>query len=126
MRLVSSGVNVQRDTAWMPHEHRALVRTMPEFKFHFKFSSSTYENADIDECAEGTSGCSQQCNNTIGSFECSCVDGYRLALDGKICNGMHVYATYGGVSLSTSNICAHGSLKKPSQRSKVNERIPMT
>ena len=116
MRLVSSGVNVQRDTAWMTHEHRALVRTMPEFKFHcdIKFSSSTHENADIDECAEGTSGCSQQCNNTIGSFECSCVDGYRLALDGKICNGMHVYATYGGVSLYTSNtVCTRITGKNP-------------
>lgn len=47
-------------------------------------------NVDVDECAEGTSGCSQQCNNTIGSFECSCVDGYQLlAFDQKTCNGMY-------------------------------------
>jgi hypothetical protein len=87
-RLVSSGVNVQRDTAWMTHEHRALVCTMPQIQGYI--SLFTCENADIDECAEGTSGCSQQCNNTIGSFECSCIDGYRLAFDGKICNGMYI------------------------------------
>ena len=91
------------------------VQCLSSNNFHcdIKFSSSTHENADIDECAEGTSGCSQQCNNTIGSFECSCVDGYRLALDGKICNGMHVYATYGGVSLSTSNMCTRITGKNP-------------
>ena len=59
-------------------------------------------NTDVDECAEGTSGCSQECNNTIGSFECSCRDGYELDLDRKACNGMYV-----SVSLSTSNMCAH-------------------
>ena len=62
-------------------------------------------NTDVDECAEGTSGCSQECNNTIGSFECSCRDGYELDLDRKACNGMYV-----GVSLSTSNMCVLSGL----------------
>ena len=115
MRLVSSGVNVQRDTAWTIHELHALVCTtlIPQVLnscrililiIHYS------ENADIDECAEGTSGCSQQCNNTIGSFECSCVDGYRLAFDGKICNGMYMQCM--GVFLYLQVTCAHRSLKK--------------
>ena len=40
---------------------------------------------DVDECARGTSGCSQNCTNTIGSFECSCFSsGYKL-INGKNC-----------------------------------------
>ena len=42
---------------------------------------------DIDECAESTNGCSQTCNNTIGSYMCSCDFGYRLASNGRVCNG---------------------------------------
>ncbi|XP_053955378.1 fibrillin-2 isoform X2 [Anastrepha ludens] len=39
---------------------------------------------DIDECAEGTSGC-EQCINTDGSFECTCPGGYDLAEDERSC-----------------------------------------
>ena len=42
---------------------------------------------DVDECEEGTSGCQQDCNNTIGSYNCKCQPGYRLAEDGHMCNG---------------------------------------
>ena len=43
---------------------------------------------DIDECAEGSDGCVQSCTNTVGSYECSCTTGYRLASDDHRCNGM--------------------------------------
>ncbi|GCC19152.1 hypothetical protein chiPu_0020982 [Chiloscyllium punctatum] len=33
---------------------------------------------DIDECATNTSNCEQVCHNTIGSFTCSCLPGYRI------------------------------------------------
>ena len=46
-----------------------------------------HKHTDIDECAEETSQCSQECSNTIGSFICSCVDGYTLDIDGRKCNG---------------------------------------
>ena len=49
---------------------------------------------DIDEGAEGISGCSQLCNNTVGSFECSCEDGYQLALDEKTCNGLYAFTVW--------------------------------
>ena len=43
---------------------------------------------DIDECAENISRCNQECNNTLGSFQCSCQDGYQLGLDERTCTGM--------------------------------------
>lgn len=39
---------------------------------------------DIDECAEGTSGC-EHCTNTEGSYECTCPGGYDLAEDEHTC-----------------------------------------
>ena len=42
---------------------------------------------DIDECALNTDGCAQICNNTIGSYHCSCRTGYRLASNGHMCQG---------------------------------------
>ncbi|XP_078575770.1 uncharacterized protein LOC144861669 [Branchiostoma floridae x Branchiostoma japonicum] len=41
---------------------------------------------DIDECATGNGGCSQNCSNTVGSFTCSCHDGYALNSDGTSCD----------------------------------------
>ena len=41
--------------------------------------------ADIDECLTNSTGCSQTCNNTIGSFHCVCNQGYALSDDGRIC-----------------------------------------
>ena len=76
---------------------------------------------DIDECGEGISGCSQLCNNTVGSFECSCEDGYQLAFDEKTCNGLYAFTVWVFVgmcvcvSLSTSNMCALHATDKPLQ-----------
>ncbi|XP_066930439.1 fibrillin-2-like isoform X6 [Clytia hemisphaerica] len=42
--------------------------------------------SDINECAEGTSGCQYQCSNTVGSFTCSCPTGTNLnTTDLKTC-----------------------------------------
>ena len=43
--------------------------------------------SDIDECSEDTDNCSQNCNNTIGSYQCFCNDGYTLDTDQHTCNG---------------------------------------
>ncbi|KAK2151947.1 hypothetical protein NP493_2549g00003, partial [Ridgeia piscesae] len=40
----------------------------------------------VEECIEGTSHCEQECTNTVGSFVCSCVDGYTLNPDNKTCS----------------------------------------
>ena len=39
----------------------------------------------------GTDGCNQTCTNTVGSYSCSCVTGYRLASDGHMCDGECIY-----------------------------------
>ena len=42
---------------------------------------------DIDECTEDKDDCdaNAHCNNTVGSFECTCNDGYSGA--GVTCEG---------------------------------------
>ena len=45
---------------------------------------------DIDECTRGTHECSQTCNNAVGSYTCQCGPGYRLAADGRNCDGLFV------------------------------------
>jgi hypothetical protein len=48
--------------------------------------SATLIVLDIDECANSSwHNCSQQCRNTIGSYECSCFSGYQLGEDGFSC-----------------------------------------
>ena len=42
---------------------------------------------DINECSEGTSGCSQICENLRGSYNCSCFSGYNLQTNGHTCQG---------------------------------------
>ena len=46
--------------------------------------------SDIDECVVGTHQCEHNCTNTVGSYICSCRDGYSLSADGRRCNGMEV------------------------------------
>ena len=38
-----------------------------------------------DECTAGTHGCQQQCQNTAGSYTCSCGTGYTLDSNGHTC-----------------------------------------
>ena len=43
---------------------------------------------DIDECSEGSHKCDQNCHNSVGSYACSCDDGYHLdRLNRTTCNG---------------------------------------
>ena len=44
--------------------------------------------SDINECDVNTDNCSQLCNNTIGSYQCYCEDGYILDSDEHTCNGI--------------------------------------
>ena len=41
---------------------------------------------DVDECT--LSPCDHTCINNVGSFECSCNDGYVLDRDERSCSGM--------------------------------------
>ena len=49
---------------------------------------------DINECDVSNGGCSHNCTNTEGSFECSCRVGYTLDSDGKSCSGTKVILVY--------------------------------
>ena len=51
------------------------------YPYHFRHFS------DVDECATSNGGCEQICNNTIGSFYCSCDAGYQLDGNGLNCTG---------------------------------------
>ena len=42
---------------------------------------------DDDECAVGNAGCDHICNNTHGSYYCSCHHGYSLDTNSKTCTG---------------------------------------
>ena len=54
----------------------------------FKCISLFYLFIDIDECAEKDGCCANgNCVNTIGSYKCSCLDGYLLSKDAQTCNG---------------------------------------
>ena len=43
---------------------------------------------DIDECID--SECEHVCNNTDGSYTCSCNSGYSLDSNGRNCSGMSI------------------------------------
>ena len=46
--------------------------------------------SDVDECLLSTDECEQTCENTVGSYVCSCGEGYELNLDGHKCTGIYV------------------------------------
>jgi hypothetical protein len=46
--------------------------------------------SDIDECAENSDQCAQNCRNIVGSYVCSCNAGYTLNGDGRRCDGKTV------------------------------------
>lgn len=43
--------------------------------------------SDINECLNGNGNCTQLCTNTIGSYSCSCANGYLMQADGRTCIG---------------------------------------
>ena len=43
--------------------------------------------SDIDECEQGSDGCDHNCTNTVGSYYCTCMDGYELESDNHTCTG---------------------------------------
>ena len=50
-----------------------------------------FYSLDINECELNTDGCDHSCSNTIGSYTCSCRDGYTLAADGRSCQGKKMH-----------------------------------
>ena len=58
-----------------------LVTILPIIFFSF------YHAPDVNECTSENGGCVHACNNTEGSFVCSCDLGYELDTDGLSCKG---------------------------------------
>jgi len=43
---------------------------------------------EVDECSlPDNGGCEQHCENTLGSYKCTCEPGYELTADKKSCEG---------------------------------------
>ena len=43
---------------------------------------------DVNECLDDNGGCPQTCDNTDGSYQCSCQHGYEWDNDNHTCIGM--------------------------------------
>ena len=59
---------------------------------------------DLNECAEGNGGCAQTCNNIVGSYYCSCLNGYELDEDGRGCSGTYAFDAKHHTVMSLSSI----------------------
>ena len=60
---------------------------------------------DINECYLQIDLCEQQCVNALGSYECSCYDGYTLNGDGQTCDDINECAEPNEVELDCSDDC---------------------
>ena len=61
------------------------------------YNTYFFLHSDIDECIEGTHNCQQVCNNSPGTYSCSCNDGFSLDEDSISCS-----PSCGGVLTSPS------------------------
>lgn len=66
----------------------------------FNMQSDSYFS-DVDECDLGV--CSQDCNNTVGSFICGCYIGYELNADRVSCTRKMFEILFNHTSVFESN-----------------------
>ena len=59
---------------------------------------------DINECIVNNGGCQHMCNDTEGSFECYCRDGYSLNPNKFLCDGMSIYSFLYQVHFMVTNV----------------------
>uniref|UniRef100_A0A4W5RT32 EGF-like domain-containing protein n=1 Tax=Hucho hucho TaxID=62062 RepID=A0A4W5RT32_9TELE len=50
---------------------------------------------DVDDCLAANGGCDHTCQNTAGSFQCFCRQGFRLDEDRRSCE-LHIQQDVGG------------------------------
>lgn len=59
------------------------------YAYLYRCIFSSFSCTDIDECQYTIDPvCSQKCINTIGSFQCSCINGYILRPDLRTCKAL--------------------------------------
>lgn len=46
-----------------------------------------FYSSDYNECLDSNGGCEQLCVNSISSFQCNCLDGFVLDVNGANCSG---------------------------------------
>ena len=63
--------------------------------------------SDVNECAEDTDDCAQVCIDIDLGYTCSCQSGYRLASDGRGCDGKARNLMH---SVILSILCLHAYL----------------
>ena len=80
--LGAISVLVLQDLVWTITATPVVVRCV--HKVHFPINHFT---KDINECATDNGGCEQNCNNTVGSYYCTCDIGYELGNDYHECPG---------------------------------------
>ncbi|CAL4075662.1 unnamed protein product, partial [Meganyctiphanes norvegica] len=76
-------------------------------------------NEDIDECTISNGGCQHTCNNSGGSFSCSCDEGYTL-VDSKRCHELPTIDPCAAVNVSS------GSISSPGYPNKYNNTVEYT
>ena len=70
----------------------------PSLSLSLSISLSLSLSPDIDECQlNGTALCDTEvtgrnCTNTVGSYDCQCLDGFHFNQDQKMCEGWTVHA----------------------------------
>ena len=83
--LVVTHATVRSERSWIQMELLALVNEQNTSKSSYILMDSCI--IDTNECANNNGGCDQTCNNTDGSYECQCNDGYYLDDDNHGCSG---------------------------------------
>ena len=62
---------------------------------------------DINECQTDNGGCTQTCDNTDGSYHCSCWDGYELTGDSHSCTGKKTSTHSGNFITLEKRLCLY-------------------
>ncbi|KAG7467015.1 hypothetical protein MATL_G00148880 [Megalops atlanticus] len=86
--LITCVHNIPDQCSSSPCNPRGMVRCEDkkgDFMCHcFTGWTGTRCEKDINECNKKNGGCDHECNNTMGSYRCSCWPGYKL-LDRHVC-----------------------------------------
>ena len=92
--------------------------------------SSSYQfyrtySLDIDECELSNGGCEHHCSNLIGSYGCSCDDGFVLNSDDRNCTGRYIHRVIQSM-VDTTITCIQISTNVRPPMAGVTTSVPIT